>query len=1109
MSARSPFQEHERLDGSLEPEVGIKRQQASTYDKPDNEILLSYEQQRLWYLERLNPGSAVYHIAPAIYLKGQLEVEALQRSFQTIIQRHEVLRTTFEERAGIPYQVIHAGWQFPLPVTDLRAFPASEKQQRAEELAGQDARQPFDLSQLPLIRAQLLRLADEEWLLLLTIHHIIFDSWSFDILFQELSASYRAYINQAEPTLESLSAQYADYAQEQRGAGQQEIYARQRAYWQGQLQGVPEMLDLPRDYPRPVLSSFAGDYLPVAIDASLADDLRKLAQQEESSLNLLLLAAWFTVLYRYSGLDDLVIGTPIANRSNQAREKLLGFFVNTLALKVSTGDDPHFTDLLKRVREVVTQAGEHADLPFEQIVGLIFPAHELGHLPLVQVLFAFQDDQGKYLQLPGVEASLQHRRTLTSKFDLNLELTEGPQGLSGILEYSRELFTPERIQRMLGHLNTLLRGIVSNPQQRLNDLPLLTDAEEQQIRAWNQTETVYPQKHLLPQLIEDQVERTPTAPAVVFEGQSLTYRELNRRANQLAHYLQENGVGPDVIVGVCLYRSLELVVALLAIIKAGGAYVPLDPDHPADLLTFMIADAGMSLVLVQQQTVHRLPAEQVRVLPVDAETVAWSQAAQENLPCSVEADHLAYMIYTSGSTGKPKGTMNTHRGIRNRLLWMQDAYRLTEQDRVLQKTPYSFDVSVWEFFWPLLTGSSLIVARPDGHRDPAYLAQLIAEQRITTIHFVPSMLQMFLEAPGLENCKDLKRVICSGEALPFDLQKRFFARFKQCGLYNLYGPTEAAIDVTAWTCDAQSALEIVPIGRPIANITTYILNPALQLVPVGVPGELYLGGEGLARGYLKQSALTAARFVPHPFSLTGGERLYRTGDLASYLPDGSIDFLGRADFQVKLHGIRIETGEIEAALDSHPAIGQSVVTMHKDDHGQKWLVAYFLPVQNQRPGIEELREHLQQRIPAYMIPAVFVPLTELPLTSSGKVNRKALPAPVQTTGSDADGSYLRAGLSSAYAAPGNEVERIMVAVWEEYLHFRPIGIHDKFNELGGDSLRILQVISRLSNTFLVRLTIRDFLINPTIATLAPLVAQRLEQEFDRSKLEQLLEEFGS
>jgi acyl-coenzyme A synthetase/AMP-(fatty) acid ligase/acyl carrier protein len=453
--------------------------------------------------------------------------------------------------------------------------------------------------------------------------------------------------------------------------------------------------------------------------------------------------------------------------------------------------------------------------------------------------------------------------------------------------------------------------------------------------------------------------------------------------------------------------------------------------------------------------------------------------------------------------------MNTHRGICNRLFWMQEAYQLTPNDRVLQKTPFTFDVSVWEFFWPLLTGACLVVAQPEGHRDPVYLVNLIAEQQITTLHFVPSMLQIFLETPDLDQCKSLSRVVCSGEALPFDMPKRFFAQLQHCQLYNLYGPTEAAIDVTAWTCTAASSLDIVPIGRPIANITTYILNSALQPVPVGVPGELYLGGEGLARGYLNRPGLTAERFVPHPFSKIGGERLYKTGDLARYLPDGTIDFLGRLDFQVKLRGFRIELGEIEAVLDSHPSVLQSVVTLHEDAQGQKRLVAYFLPAQEQSPSIEDLRAHLQLRVPAYMVPAIFIPLTELPLTSSGKVNRKALPAPEPSAGADSEADYLRSGLSSAYVAPRNELEQTIAAIWENYLHVSPIGVYDRFDELGGDSLLILQVISRLHETFLVRLSIRDFLADPTVVRLATLINQRLEQAFDRETLEQLLKEVES
>lgn len=1069
----------------------------------------SFGQQRLWYLEQLNPECPVYSIPLSLHLHGELQIDALRESLHAIGQRHDILRTTFAEEEGKLWQVIHAVYEFPFPISDLRAYPAVEKTRLARDLAEQDACQPFDLSCLPLWRAQLLRLADQEWLLLLNFHHSIFDGWSLTVFFAELSTYYQAFLKGEQPALAPLPIQYADYAHWQGMPEQQVIYTAQREYWQKQLHDAPALLDLPKDYPRPSLSRFTGERIPVRIDAGHARGLRALAHQENCSPYMVLLAIWLTLLYRYSRQEDLVVGTPVANRTNLDTEHLLGFFVNTLALRVSLEGHLSFQELLQRVRDVTLQAYEHQDLPFEQVVKLAQTARETSYLPLAQVFFSFLSTRGKGLQLPGLESSWEFRPTHTAKFDLQLDLLDDGQEISGVLEYSAELFREERIQRMRGHLDALLGAVASNPQQRLDSLPLLTTEEEQQLLIqWNQTRVAYPHDICLHTLVEAQVERTPGAEAVRFEGQCFTYSELNRRANQLAHYLQASGVRPETLVGVCLSRSLEMVIALLAILKAGGAYVPLDPDYPTERLAVIISDTAMPIILSTQALRTRLPEEsQARILLMDVDAATWNQASQENPRSAASGDNLAYVIYTSGSTGTPKGVMNTHKGICNRLLWMQDAYQLQPSERVMQKTPFSFDVSVWEFFWPLMTGACLVVAQPDGHRDPAYLLQLIGEEAITTMHFVPSMLQIFLEMPDLTACHSLRRVVCSGEALTRELQTRFFERLGHCSLYNLYGPTEAAVDVTAWTCAADDPSSLVPIGRPIANMEIYILDEHLRPVPIGVPGELHIGGIGLARGYLNRPDLTEEKFIPHPFQPAEEKRLYKTGDLACYLPNGAIEFLGRRDYQVKLHGLRIELGEIETVLDNHPEIHQSVVMLQQDTRGQKRLVAYVVSTQEQNLSSEKLRAYLRQHLPSYMVPASFICMPALPLTASGKLNRRALPAPdLLVSSSSAGSAALRQGVSTEYAPPRDAVENALVEIWEKYLDVRPAGIHDRFEELGGDSLLLLQIIAQIHSAFHVRLAVRDVLANPTIAQIAVLLTQHLSQISNYDLLAQLLDE---
>ncbi|MGI0489249.1 amino acid adenylation domain-containing protein [Pantanalinema rosaneae CENA516] len=921
-----------------------------TDDVLEDELLIfptSFAQQRLWFLDQLIPDSPLYNLPVVVRLQGRLNIVALEQSLQVIGQRHESLRTTFALIDNEAVQVIHPDSCQRLAIVDLSELSECDRQLAVEQFVIKDAQQPFDLSALPLIRTTLLKCTETEHILLLTLHHIVADLWSFNVLFRELSALYTAFTQNQPDPLPELPIQYADFAQWQRDWLQGEVKTKLLNYWTQQLSGDLPVLQLPTDRPRPAVQTFQGATDSFTVDGSILAILRGVAQQEGVTLFMLLLAAFNILLYRYTGQIDILVGTPIANRDRVEIEGLIGFFVNTLVLRTNFSSHPTVRELLKQVRQVTLDAYENQDLPFEQLVEALQIDRSLSQNPLFQVMFVFQNASIPALG-DDLELSFCSVESHTAKFDLTVAIEEESDHLKVEIEYSTDLFEPDTIRRLAGHFQTLLAGIATHLEQRVSQLPLLTFAEQQQLAAWNQTQVEYSLEICLHQWIEAQVERTPDAIAVDFAGQRLTYRELNQRANQLAFYLQQQGVKPDALVGICVERSLEMVIGLLGILKAGGAYVPLDPDYPSERLALMLSDSQVSILLTQSHLVTPLPHHQAQVICLDRDWQTMAQQPDHNVYSDVTSDHLAYVIYTSGSTGKPKGAMNTHQGICNRLLWMQDAYQLTERDRVLQKTPFSFDVSVWEFFWPLMTGARLVVAQPDGHKDPAYLVQLIVEQQITTLHFVPSMLQVFLEEPGVETCSGINRIICSGEALPLSLQQRCLERLHQAELHNLYGPTEAAIDVTFWQCRTDRTLRSVPIGHPIANTQIYLLDTHLNPVPIGVPGELHIGGVGLARGYLNRPELTAERFIANPFYQAGidqdhrSERLYKTGDLARYRPDGAIEYLGRMDDQVKIRGFRIELGEIEAALIQHPDVQEAIVVVQAEKSNQKSLVAYLV-----------------------------------------------------------------------------------------------------------------------------------------------------------------------
>ena len=1055
---------------------------------------LSFAQERLWFLDQLAPGGAAYNLSLGVHFAGRLVVPALAMALGEIRRRHEALRTRFEyaEAEARPIQTIEPPTpRNPLPQVDLSALSASAlgadlRQQIKAQLVRQETQRPYDLAQGPVFRAVLLRLAPEEHTLLVGVHHIVSDGWSMSLLFRELAAHYDAYSHRRPAEAKVLPIQYADYATWQRQWLRGETLERQLDWWKERLQGAPAVLDLPTDRPRPAVQSERGARHRFRLPDALATALQELSHRQDVTVFMTLLGAFVALLHRFTGQRDLPIGTPIAGRHRMEVEPLIGLFVNTLVLRTDLTDTPSptFLKVLERVRETALGAYTHQEIPFEKLVDELAPERSLGHTPLFQVMFVLQNASRGAVRFPGLWISSERAAGETSQFDLTLTMFDRKGGLQGFMDYRTELFDATTVARWSKQFEALLQGAVADVNRPLSQLSALSPAERHELcLEWNDTAQILSKDNLcLHDLVNAQIRRTPEAVAVVFEGQQLNYGELGARAHGLAHFLRRRGVGPEVLVGVAMERSVDLVVALFGILVAGGAYVPFDPSYPEERLAFMLEDAGVAVLLTQEHLLERLPAERPETLCLDRDQARLNRESASHPHPLTYPENPAYTIYTSGTTGRPKGAMNPHRGIVNRLLWMQETYGLEASDRVLQKTTFSFDVSVWEFFWPLMVGARVVLARPDGHGDPAYLADLIAEQGITTLHFVPSMLQSFLGEPRLmPRCASLRRVIASGEALPWELQERFHRRLP-ASLHNLYGPTEAAIDVSFQPCVRGDARPVVPIGRPIANLRLHLLGADGEQVPLGAAGELHIGGVGLARGYHHRPALTAEKFVPDPLASTGGwgpgSRLYRTGDLVRHLPTGELIFLGRIDHQVKIRGFRIELGDIEAALLEHPAVHQAVVVVREEAPGPR-LVAYLVG-EEALPEVGELRRFLLERLPDYMTPASFVALETLPLTLSGKVDRRALPAP--------EGGRLRP--ERTYVAPRNGAEEALVHIWQEVLRLERVGIRDNFFELGGDSILSILVVTRARRAGL-QLTPRQIFQHQTVAELVT-VAVRME-----------------
>ena len=1034
---------------------------------------LSFAQERLWFLSQLQQDSSVYNVAGGVRMEGPLSVTALERALNEVVLRHESLRTTIGQDESGPVQIIAHPQAFNLPKFDLRKVPKSQREAEAQLLLANEAGKPFNIEGGPLFRATLLLLSAEEHILLLTMHHIISDGWSIGIFVRELIELYEAFADGRPSLLPDLTVQYVDFAVWHREWLQGEVLDKSVSYWKEKLAGVPSLLELPTDHPRPPSQSFSGTRYPIAIPQKLTESLKELAEQQNATLFMILLAAFKVFLFRHARQEDIVVGVPIAGRNKPELENVIGLFINMLAIRTDLSGNPSFRELLARVREASLGAYEHQDLPFEKLVEVMQPERDTSYSPLFQVMFHLGNLEIPAFNLPGLTLTPLETDSGTSKFDLTLDLTESSTGLKGYFDYSTDLFDRVTIQHFSERFQILLKAVVADPETPIASLPLLSAAEEKQlVVGLNETAEDFPHAHCLHQIFEDQVEQTPDAVAVTFEGENLTYAELNHRANQLAHHLMKLGVGPEVLVAICMERSLDLPIALLAVLKAGGAYLPLDPAYPRERLAFIIEETHAPVILTQGAVAENLSFENVHVINLE-DADAFATENTENPRTEVTDENLCYVIYTSGSTGQPKGAMLHHRGVRNRLLWGITDYRLGIGDVVLHKTPLTFDVSVWELFAPVLSGARLLIAKPGGHQDAAYQLDLMARERVTHVDYVPTMLEVLLESEGLDQCDNLEIVTAAGEALTRELRDRFYSQ-TNAKLYNLYGPTEASLAVTYWVCEPDGKERVIPIGRPMSNARIYILDKHLEPVPIGVAGELHIGGKAPGRGYLKRPDLTADKFIPDAFSENGGERLYKTGDLARYRSDGAIEFLGRLDHQVKIRGMRMELGEVEAALCQHPGVREAVILPHEITPGNKTLVAYVVSKQEPLPTNDELRSYLRERLPEYMVPAAFVILSELPLLSNGKLNRRALPNPEQFFSQPEE----------AYVPPESNLEQTIAAVWQDVFKVERVSIHSNFFDLGGNSLLLARVHTKLRASLQRDIKIIDLFKHSTIHSLA-------------------------
>jgi amino acid adenylation domain-containing protein len=1029
---------------------------------------LSPMQEGILYHSITEPGTGVYVTQWLCAVEEPLEVESFTVAWEHVIARHDVLRTRFEwEGRDEPVQIVEPSVNFMPIVLDWRDLPEDDLQDRLKEFLASDRSKGIRLSEIPGFRVACILTPESGFRFLWTYHHIVVDGSAGRLIIEDLFSTYHA-LTEKRPFQPFLPLPYADFIAWIRN----QDFSRDKAYWESVLKGYSEPTKLPELH-RPVngASRCVNAAESILLDRSLTSRLNGFARDHGLKLNILIQCAWSLLLAHYTVKDDLVFGVIRACRKStiEAAALIAGLFINNLPIRVHLDEQISVIGLMEALQKQNEDLRKHENTPLTLI-------QKCSDIPkktaLYEALYIFHNSScnGYFHAKGGRWKNIDIQEYNQNSYPITF-LAFADDEILLRLEYDKRRFEEWMITRMLKSIRVILKHLVETPKAVALNLPYLSDDEIAERAAWNDTQRNYLLKQTLMDIFEGQVQRTPNAVALVDEECRLTYRELSERSNRLGRYLNKRGVGPEMLVGLFAERSPEMVVGIYGILKAGGAYVPLDPEYPADRLKFMIEDTQVPVILTQEHLIGRLPQTAARKVVLDEE---WDTIAKESADAfagGADSKNAAYVIFTSGSTGRPKGVINEHRGIVNRLLWMQEEYQLGPADRVLQKTPFSFDVSVWEFFWPLQTGARLVMAKSGGHRDSAYLIDAIRRHRITTLHFVPSMLQVFLEEDGVESCSTIQRVICSGEALSHELERRFFEK-SNAELHNLYGPTEAAVDVTYWACQRGSELPVVPIGRPVANTQVYVLDSRMKALPVGVPGELFIGGVQVARGYLNRPELTKERFIPDTVGREAGGRLYRTGDLARFLPDGAIEYLGRVDYQVKIRGLRVELGEIEARLEECQGVGRCAVVLREDTPGDQRLVAYFVARADALVEQAAVREFLEGRLPDYMVPQHFVQLDGLPLTPSGKVDRRALPKPVKQR------------VSVDFQAPRSSAEKLVAGVWQEILDTDRVGVRDNFFDLGGHSLLVMRMVGRLRKYFPKPLNVVDVFRYPTVEQLA-------------------------
>jgi amino acid adenylation domain-containing protein len=1089
-------------------------------DKPDQEraeedvfiFPASFAQQRLWFIEQLLPGASLYVIPLVFRLTGTLQQSHLKQSIQAIVHRHEILRTTFDMVDGQLVQVIVPKLSVPFPVADLRAFPTNSREEAALKQIWQEIQQPFHLKTGPLLRAKLWQLQDTEHLLLLVLHHIVFDEWSSGVLIRELGELYAALVEDRPVVLPELPIQYADFAHWQREWLQGAVLNDQLRYWKQQLQDVP-VLNLPGAVSHSTVHSIGqghrGASQLLELPQRLLDALEELSQQAGVTLFMTLLAAFQTLLHRYTGQTDMAIGSPIANRHRSELEDLIGFLVNSLVLRTNLAGDPTFRELLDRVREVTLSAYAHQDLPFEKLVEELQPVRSLGQNPLFQVVFALQNTPMEQLVLPGLVLSPVELEVKTARFDLEFYVWKSGEnfrnlwgkgwqqsdGLRGVVVYNTDLFDETTITSLRHHFHTLLENIIANPEAHLSELLLLTTKEQENLlQRWSSNQSDYPNSICIHHLFEAQVRQRPKAIAVQFKNQfknqQFTYEELNHGSNQLAHYLQRIGVKSGTFVGICLERSAEAIAAMLAILKAGAAYVPLDPSYPPERLRFMLEDAGITVVLTQVSWADSLQTDRTTVIGLEQKWDAIAQESNQNPSTPCTAAQLAYVIYTSGSTGTPKGVTIPHRAV-NRLVRETNYVQIQPDDRVAQVANLAFDAATFEVWGALLNGAQLIGIERETILSPTDFAQALQQQQISILFLTTALFNQTVSQNSAA-FQSLKYLLFGGEMVNVDRVRSVMQGGKPQHLIHVYGPTENTTFSTWYEIkNISDNATTIPIGQPIANTQVYLLDTNLHPVPAGISGEIYLGGDGVAQGYLNRPELTTERFISSESLVlsfkceeffnsnftTQNSKLYKTGDRALYRADGNLEFLGRTDHQVKIRGFRVELGEVEAAIAQHPSIQTAVVVVHEIDSNNQ-LIAYVVPKASMAPTERELRSFLKRTLPAYMLPAAFVVLDRLPLTVNGKVDQKALPPPNLTV----------MGETSLSVAPTTSLEAALVELWMQLLGRKQVGIYDNFFELGGHSLLATQLVSRIRDRFQVEVPLRIVFESPTVAALAHTIA---------------------